>query len=484
MKFVIATLTVLILTPSFSQAEEVRADSTLATIGYVDGDAVSIVTHGPVELRGILRSLAENTGFGLQMAPDVWGEADVHLENVTLKRGLQAILEPLGLQFEIDAGVIIVSRPGMSTRWFTFDYPVTERRGSGELQISAGQSSQNQSESGSGGQSENENQSQISSSLVMSVWPDVMNSLVALVFQGAQFESKKDEEAQAVSLADGEGRILIANPMASLIQVTAEPERVAQVGELIKQLSESLLRQVAIEVKIFEVALDKDTQTGIDWSILAGDDVEPSLYTFDSDQHIAGEYFKLVFDNMDISGVIEAIAQSGDLNTVASPRVTTLNNQKAVVRIVREEVFYEAQVEPSIISNGVGTDAVIYYTARTLPVGVVLDVTPQVGRDSTITMNVHPTISDVVAVVKSPNDDTAPVLSVRELDTVGKVKHGETLVLAGLISERTNYSKSGIPILKDIPWLGYFFGKTERQVSNIELVVMLTPMILEGSPGS
>jgi len=438
---------------------------------------VSVVTSGPVDVRGILRSLSENASLGLQMAPEVRGEVDVHLENVSLDRALEAILVPIGLSYEIADGVIVVSRRGMVTRWFSFDYPVTERQGSGELQISAGNTRGGDQQSG--GQSDNENQSQISSNLVMSVWPDVMNALETVVFRDAEFEAEKDEKAQAINLADGEGRMLLANPMASMVQITAEADRVEQAGELIARLKESLLRQVAIEVKILEVALDQDTQTGIDWSILAGDEVEPSLYTFDGDAHIAGEYFKLVFDNVDVTGVLEAIDQSGDLHTVATPRITTLNNQKAVVRIVREEVFYEAQVEPSIISNGVGTDAVVYYTARTHPVGVVLDVTPQVGPDSVITMNVHPTISDVVSVVRSPNDDTAPVLSVRELDTVGKVRHGETLVLAGLISQRTMLSKSGIPFLKDIPWLGLLFGKTRSEVYNIELVVMLTPMILE-----
>ncbi len=479
MKTVKAMLVLMLVLPALLAAQPRALDTADRAVGFVDGDAVTVMTQGPVDLRGILRSLAENTGLGLQMAPDVGGQADVHLEKVSLERALEAILEPLALSHEIADGVIVVTRPGMITRWFSFDYPVTERVGSGELQVSASQSGGEDEES-SGGDSQNSNQSQISSNLVMSVWPDLMNSMSTIVFQGSLPEQAKSDELQAVNIADGEGRLLLANPMASMVQVTAEPERVAQAEDFVERMRRSLLRQVAIEVKILEVALDQDTQTGIDWSILSSDEVEPSLYTFDSDGHIANEYFKLVFDNMDITGVIEAISESGDLNTVASPRVTTLNNQKAVVRIVREEVFYEANVEPAIVSNGVGSDAIIYYTPRSLPVGVVLDVTPQVSSDSTITMNVHPTISDVVAVVKSPNDDTAPVLSVRELDTVGTVRHGETLVLAGLISERTNFVKSGIPFLKDIPWLGYLFGKTESQVTNIELVVMLTPMILEG----
>ena len=119
--------------------------------------------------------------------------------------------------------------------------------------------------------------------------------------------------------------------------------------------------------------------------------------------------------------------------------------------------------------------------AAFIPVGIVLDVTPQVGQDRTITLNVHPTISDVVGIASSPNLDPAPIQSIRELDTVGKVADGETLVIAGLISERKRHSKSGVPLLKDIPLLGYLFGKTTTEKYNIELIMLLTPIIMEGS---
>jgi len=472
----LAVLAVLVWFPAAVAAAPGSLPEESDSVGPADLDAVSIVTRGPVDVRSLLKSLSENTGMRLRMSPEVQGDVDIHLENLPLEQALAALLDPIQMGFEIADSTIVVHRRKMLTRWFTFDYPVTERTGRGKLQITAGTAGGGGQESGG----ENENQSQISSSLDMSVWPDVMNSLAALVFQGKPFSSQQGNDSQAFSLADEEGRLLLANPMASLVQVTAEPERVQMAAGLIEHLKKSLLRQVAIEVKILEVALDQDTQTGIDWSILAGNDVQPSLHSFDSDAHIGEQFFKLVFDNVDVTGVVEAIAQSGDLHTVATPRITTLNNQKAVVRIIREEVFYDAQVEPSVVSNGVGTEAVVNYSAHTLPVGVVLDVTPQVGPDSVITLNVHPTISDVVAIAESPNKDTAPVLSIRELDTVGSVRDGETLVLAGLISERKKLSKSGIPFLKSIPVLGYLFGKTQRKNYNIELVVMLTPEILEG----
>jgi MSHA type pilus biogenesis protein MshL len=453
-----------------------------------DRDPVSIVTNGWVDVREILRSVAGSIGLGLQMAPDVQGNVNVHLEQVRPARALDALLEPVDLGYEVVDGVLVVYKRGLVTRWFTFDYPVTEREGRGELQVSAtrdgGGSGGGQGSGGSGGGGgSNQNKSHLTSTATMSIWPEVMESLQVLVFGGADNvdAGAGSGDGQSLNLADPAGRSLVVNPMASLVQVTAEWDRVQRVQELLARLKESLQRQVAIEVRIMEVALDDDRQTGVDWDVVTDDEVAPSLRSFREGEDLGETFFQFVLDSKHVDGVLQVVERSGDLRTVSNPRVTTLNNQKAVVRVVTEDVYYEAQVEPAIVTNGVGTEPVINYTPRVVPVGVVLDVTPQVGRDRVITLNVHPTISDVVGIAQSPNQDTAPILSVRELDTVGKVRDGETLVIAGLMSERQNDVRTGIPLLKDLPLLGYLFGKTEQQTSSVELVMLLTPVIMEGA---
>jgi len=419
-----------------------------------------------------------NNDLGLQIAPDVEGNVNVHLERVSLDQALAALLEPAGLGYELVDGVVVVYRRGLVTRWFTFDYPVTERVGRGELEISVSSEGAEGSSSGDQGQ----NRSHVTSMATMSVWPQVMGALKTIVFQGAKLEeeSAAAQEMLSVNVADEKGRSLVINPMASLVQVTAEWDRVQQAEEFLGRLKESLQRQVAINVQILEVYLDEDTQTGINWDTITGTDAEASLRTFDRQSNIADNYFQFVVDGSDFTGVLQALASSGDIKTVSSPRVTTLNNQKAVVRVVTEEVYYISEVEPAVFTDGVATEPITNYRPQTISVGVVLDVTPQVGQDRIITLNVHPTISDIVGIAESPNADTAPVLSIRELDTVGKVHEGKTLVIAGLISERRSLTRSGIPYLKDLPVLGALFGKTRDRKVNIELVMLITPTILEG----
>lgn len=449
-----------------------------------DLDPTTIVTADEgADVRQILRSIASNIGYGLQMSPDVQGRANVHVETVPVARALDALLTPLGLGYEIDDGVLVVARLGLVTRWFSFNYPVTAREGRGEFQVDAGRQDDQSSASG-GGASENGNQNRsgVSSRAVMEIWPELMSAMQTLVFRDAHVVSGAGEEEQerlSLNLSDAAGRSLVVNPMAALVMVTAERERAESVAQLLAHFKTSLHRQVAVEVRIMEVYLDEDTQTGINWNLFAGESEHADLTTFNESDNIGDEFFQFVVDSGDIRGILQAISTSGDLRTVSTPRVTTLNNQKAVVRVVTEDVYFEAQVEPAVVSNGVGTEAVVSYTPRTVPVGVMLDVTPQVGDDQVITLNVHPTITDIVGVVESPNQDSAPILTIRELDTVGKVRHGETLVIAGLISERKQYTRTGVPILKDLPLLGHLFGKVRDRKVNIELVMMLTPLLLD-----
>lgn len=443
---------------------------------------ITLVTSGWVDIRELLRHVAEQAGLGLEIAPDVSGEVNTRLEGVPLDHALAAMLEPIDAGYEIAGGVLIVSRAGLQTHWFTFDYPVTRREGKGELQVSARRSNESSSSSGGGGggggQSSDENRSNLSTSSTMDIWPQVITALQTVVFESANPAgvATAGDDALAISLSDTTGRMLVVNAMAGLVQVTAEWPRIRRVESLLSRLEESLRRQVAIEVQIFEVTLRDADKIGIDWSNVSGKYVD---IDFQSTQGLESPVLNLVLKNSNTTALLEAISEQGTVKVLSTPRISTLNNQKAVVRIVTEEVFFEAQVEPAIITNGVATEPVVNYSPQVIPVGIVLDVTPQVGQDRVVTLNVHPTISAIVRIATSPNEDTQPVLAVRELDTVGQVRDGETLIIAGLIDEGERTIRSGVPFLMDLPFLGALFRSTDTQKTSTELVMLLTPVIMD-----
>lgn len=439
-----------------------------------EGARITLITGDWVDVREILKTVAKSGGYGLQIAPDVEGTVNVHLENVTVPTALRALLEPVDLGYELVDGVLMVYKRGLVSRWFSFDYPVTQREGKGELRVSGrGQSSTGATST------EDQNESHVTSTAAMAIWPEMMQALAILVFDRAPETGAAEGVTEALSLADGEGRSLVVSPMAGVIQATAEWKRLRQVELYLERMRTALRRQVAIEVKILEVTLSDELNTGVDWTAVShenGVDLDARQRTV---QGLGNPVFNFVISGKSVSGLLEAVEKQGRVKVLSTPRITTLNNQKAVVRIVTEEVFYEAQVEPPVVTNGVVTEPVVAYTPNVIPVGFVLDVTPQVGMDDVITLNVHPTVTDIVRVETSPNSDTAPVLSVRELDTVGKVTDGETLVIAGFMSDGLNDQEQGVPFLKDVPLLGNFFKRKIKKQVQTEMVMLLTPVVLD-----
>ena len=437
---------------------------------------VTLITGDWVDIREVLKTVAKSGGYGLQIAPDVEGQVNVHLENVAFGAALRALLEPIDLGYEQQGGTLLVYRRGLVTRWFNFDYPVTQREGKGELRISGRGQSQR-----AGGGSQDQNESHVTSSAAMAIWPEIMQALETLVFDHSRSESAAPaaNTGQSLSMADGEGRSLLVSPMAGVIQATAEVTRLRQVEGYLDRMRSALRRQVAIEVKILEVAVSDEERSGIDWTAV-GDENGVSVQARQrTTEGLGNPFFDFVISGKSVSSLIEAVSKQGTVKVISTPRITTLNNQKAVVRIVTEEVFYDAQVEPPVVTNGVITPAVIAYSANIIPIGFVLDVTPQVGLDEMITLNVHPTVTDIVRIEMSPNQDSAPVLSVRELDTVGKVRDGETLVIAGFVTHGTNDQQHGVPFLKDLPYIGRLFRRTVTKQIETEMVMLLTPVILD-----
>ncbi len=435
---------------------------------------VTLITGDWVDIREVLKTVAKSGGYGLQIAPDVEGQVNVHLDNVAFGAALRALLEPIDLGYELQDGTLLVYRRGLVTRWFNFDYPVTQREGKGELRISG----RGQSQSAGGG-SQDQNESHVTSSAAMAIWPEIMQALETLVFDQNRSESAAANTGQSLSMADGEGRSLLVSPMAGVIQATAEVTRLRQVEGYLDRMRSALRRQVAIEVKILEVAMSDEERSGIDWTAVGDEDGVSVQARQRTAEGLGNPFFDFVISGRSVSGLIEAVSKQGTVKVISTPRITTLNNQKAVVRIVTEEVFYDAQVEPPVVTNGVITPAVIAYSANIIPIGFVLDVTPQVGLDEMITLNVHPTVTDILRIELSPNEDSAPVLSVRELDTVGKVRDGETLVIAGFVTHSTNDQQHGVPFLKDLPYIGRLFRRTVTKQIETEMVMLLTPVILD-----
>jgi len=188
--------------------------------------------------------------------------------------------------------------------------------------------------------------------------------------------------------------------------------------------------------------------------------------------------FKFNAAGKDFGVFLDALKDQGNINMLSSPKISALNNQKAVIKLTTKQVSW-IKTQTTIAAGGLQSD--ITYQPQIDEVGIFLDVTPQIASDGKITMQIHPSVSEVRD-FSSPNNNpelgSKPVINVREIDTMVEAMSGETIVIAGLISDRLNETKRSIPLLGDIPYLGMLFSFNKQERTKSELVIMMTPYVL------
>jgi len=251
-------------------------------------------------------------------------------------------------------------------------------------------------------------------------------------------------------------------------------------------------RQIMIEAKIVEVRLAEGYRAGVNWALIQSGLRVGSFARISAKQNFPTpatffgdftDYFRFYVGStgsgeLDITNTyVELLKAQGETRVLATPKIATLNNQRAVIKSTTQEVYFEEQQSPT---GGVaGTIAT--YSPRFMNVGVVLDVIPQIDNEGNIILSLHPIYSTKDGSVRSPNpasQGTVPIISTRETDTIVRVKDGETVIIAGLLYETKYQDERSIPGLGSIPLFGYLFRANTEKTQSAELIVFLTPRII------
>jgi len=249
---------------------------------------------------------------------------------------------------------------------------------------------------------------------------------------------------------------------------------------------------VMIAAKIVEVKLDKQFHFGIDWNVVTGSASKSFGIALRSDSttvttgNTGNINFTFTGGTTTINAVLTALESQGDVRVLSNEQTTALNNQRAIFQVTTDEVFFSVTRTPLIGPNG----SVISLQSSVIPqqvsVGVVLDVLPQISADNILTMDIRPAVTNITSVASVQLSDgtqsSAPNIARREGDTIARLRAGETMMIGGLVQSRTDKTVSGIPVLKDIPFLGKAFQHIDNVESRSELVVFLTPTIITGQP--
>jgi len=259
-----------------------------------------------------------------------------------------------------------------------------------------------------------------------------------------------------------------------VIVVTGTMKQLNAVKKFVNNLMHNLTKEVLIDVHIYSVELSKSHQTGIDWSQL-------SVSLTKTGVPLRGKYIggsESIFNSatFSISGLLNFLSQNGNVNSISNPKIVTLNNQKAIIS-VGDNIYYKYASKVVTDQNGNPTSE---YTVDSKFVGVVLDITPQISDNGEIILSIEPKLSKFrdVTQLTNTNRGMPPDTIEDTMLSVVKLKNNETLVLGGLITDDKSLSVNGVPVLKEIPILKYFFSSRDKITTKKELVFVITPHII------
>ena len=351
-------------------------------------------------------------------------------------------------------------------------------------------------EGGGGGEDEDGN---ISRTTVKSLSD---NSFWAMVTANIrQLVTGRGGTGDAAATPDAQDPV-VANAIAGVVSVKATQAQHAQVQAFVDEVATNAKRQVLIEVTIVEVNLSDQYQAGVDWARVsssagAGKDGISYLSEMLGDALGTPPVFTMTYNNFDADGsgfsaAVKMLQQFGDTRVLSSPRILALNNQTALLKVVDERVYFSLEQETiSGAGDGDPGRTIVTSEIKTVPVGFVMSVTPQINANGNVSLNVRPTITRIVGFVKDPApqfldggadiENLVPEIHVNEIESLLEVADGQTVVIGGLMTDEASNNSDEIPLLGRLPGIGNLFKYRDDAVRKSELVLFLRPTVIRGA---
>jgi MSHA biogenesis protein MshL len=467
------------------------------------------VSNAPA--RQVFLSLVEGTPYSIVLHPDVSGLVSLQLKAVTVPEAFEAVRRVYGYDFRRDGNRYFVYAPGMQTRIFPVNYLNFNRKGKSDTRVTTGELTQTTS-SGAAGTAGTGTGSTSTTTRLPAVHLETDS-------QADFWKELKETLTALVGTADG--RQVAVNPQAGLVIARAMPDELRLIEDYLGVTQTHLNRQVILEAKIINVQLNDRYQTGINWAALGGNsvfgqvgggtifdgrgvteiagntgNVNPgAAFSLPSGTNTSafGGVFSLAVKTADFAAFLELLKTQGDVSVLSSPRVSTLNNQKALIKVGGDEFFITGITNTPIV-NAAGVITSFSSDVELTPFfsGIVLDVTPNVDGQDGVILHIHPSVSEVLQRNKTftvnTQTSTLPlaVSNIQESDNVVRAASGQIIVIGGLMREATTDDNASVPFLGDIPILGNAFKHKRVTRIKSELVILLKPTVVDvaGPPWS
>lgn len=447
---------------------------TPGTPSAVSSNLFSFRAEG-VPIKQALVLFAQANALNVVPDLDVEGEVTVDFKDLPLDLAMSALLEANGYYFTQEGRLLRVRN--RETRLFQIDYIHVTRAGTGSnaVQISSGGGGSSGGSGGSGGGSSGGSEGSsmtVTNTATINFWGDLSDQLKSLISEKGSYT---------------------INSLAGTVMIRDSHRNVETIAQFIRSVTASVVRQIDLEVEIYEVALSDSTQLGINWQR-----VETSLDTTfstipgqlglpDGSGLIVqnpvfgtppgGPGIRIGHTRGGTSLVLDALRQQGNLKVVSKPRLRTLNNQPAVVRVGQDIPVFLRQVTQQ---PGTPPTVTVTENVQTITVGTVLSITPQISADGLVTLDVTPAVSRLVRTETSASGDTnAPVIDIRQASSIVRLRDGDTIVMGGLVQDSSNTTRRKVPVLGDIPLLGKIFTGKYDTTDRTELIFFVTPRIVQ-----
>ena len=472
-----------------------------------------VVNNAPANQ--VFMGIVSGTRYSMLVHPDVTGGISVNLKDVTVFEALDSLRELYGYDYRIEGTRIFIQSLGLQTRVIPVNYLASQRRGTSDIRVTSGAVSDASSggsaaAAGSASSSQAIESSRISTSSNSDFWGELKTALSAIV-------------------GDKEGRSVVVSPQSGIIVIRAMPDELKNVSAYLKASQLSVDRQVMLEAKIIQVVLNDGYQAGINWAafktgpnsrVTAGQATpgtflgpngvlatgataittnpstgavtisNPLLSSIPgadliTDPRNLGGLFGLAFQTSNFAALLNFLETQGDVQVLSSPRIATLNNQKAVLKVGTDD-FFVTNITTTTTSTGTSSSVSPTITVQPFFSGIALDVTPQIDENNLITLHIHPSVSVVTEKTKSLDLGSLgafklPLASsdISESDTVVRVNGNNIVAIGGLMKQQQSQDRSQVPGLGDLPFVGNAFRNTNNSALKSELVILLKPTIIQ-----
>lgn len=483
------------------------------------------VVVADVPVKELLFSLARDANINVDIAEGISGMVTMNAVDQTMPQILDRISKQVSLRYVMEGPNLIVSADTAFWRIYRVDYVNMSRESSSEVKV-ATQIATTGGSNGGGGGDGNVSSTTVKNTSNNPFWKTLQANIHAILGSNGEEEGAAptpaptpeapatvaDSASAAVLALTGVDAVkattdtpatpkisnpVVANPGVGLINVHATQQQHEQVQLFLDRVMLNAQRQVLIEMTIVEVELSDGYQAGVDWSRLSENSGTgnngPSLVSnlIGSTNLSTAPVFSLTYQNAtsslgNITATIKLLETFGNVRVLSSPKIMALNNQTALLKVVDETVYFTVEQETTQVLN---QPSITTYTSEvhTVPVGMVMSVVPQINENNNVTMNIRPTISRITSFKEDPVpklvganfENLIPQIQVREMESLLQVGDGQTIVMGGLMQNKVNKARDGVPVLQNTPFIGDLFSYRNDLVTKTELVIFLRPTVIK-----